>query len=1044
MRFSTSCAWSFKQTMVGQNCLAIGPLLTPELFSLFLEHAPIAVAMFDCQMRYLVASRRWLMDYGLEDQDIIGHSHYEIFPDLPDHWRELYQRCLAGAVERGDSEHCVRPDGRVNGVKWEIQPWRYPTGEIGGLIVITELITPTNLTEETLPEPIADIESSLIATHQSTTFDDCVVRPSDYSIKAEIDKPLVFDEATRADMAAALQQLQREIAERRRTEEALRASETRLQKLAANMPGVIYQLLLRPDGSKTMVYISSGCRDLYELEPEEIQENYARLWSLIHPDDREALQQSLSVSAETLTSRNHEARIITPSGKLKWIQAVARPEKLEGGEILWDGLLLDITQRKQAQEQLQQYKEQLEELVLARTAALTYTNKQLQQIVAEHKRTQDALLESQIRLELLNSISTDMNAGLSVEQVIECTVKRVSECFKTLRVVYSTLDDKGCLTVIHSIEPPGMPPLSGLVANLATAPDYRDALYRDKLVIVEDVARDSRLAPLSQAMLAGGTQAVLDVPLQHSEQLVGLLCFNSPSPRKWSEHEIATLKQIGESVAIAIKKTRTQQARQQVEEALRTSEAKFRRLAMREAILNRLANQIRNSLDLNTIQQTLVDEIRELLQIDRCHIDWYRPDWKPPTWEVVTEAKAAHLPSHIGCYPITEIGSLAKKLLRLELIRLESVETLNDVVRRQFLLDLGYQAVLALPIQTQTGDVIILSCIHCSSSRQWTDDEVELLQAVMAQLAIAISHAELYEKTRTKAQELERALGELQHAQTQLVQSEKMSSLGQLVAGIAHEINNPVSFIYGNVDHATDYIEDLLRLLELYRTTYPQPTADIQRCQEEIELDFLLEDLPKLLDSMQVGATRIQEIVRSLRTFSRVDESERKPVNLHDDLDNTLLILRHRLRATAGHPEIEVHKEYGDLPLIECYAGLINQVFMNLLSNAIDALEENNRQVSTGETTKSSFTPKIAIETQVVDSNQIRITIADNGTGIPADVLPRIFDLFFTTKPIGKGTGLGLAISYQIIVEKHGGSLQCHSIPGQGTEFAIEIPIKQP
>lgn len=641
---STSCAWSVKQTMVGQNCLAKGPLLTPELFSLFLEHAPVAVAMFDNQMHYLVASRRWLKDYGLEDQEIIGHSHYDIFPNQPDHWQGVYQRCLAGAVERSDSEHVVRPDGRVNQVKWEAQPWRYPTGEIGGLIVITELITPTQPTEETLPEPIADIESSLPATHPSTTCDELVVRPSDYSIKTEIDKPLVFDQATCADMAVALQQLQQEISDayrqamqHKRTEEALRASEARLQKLAANMPGVIYQLLLRPDGSKIMVYISSGCRNLYELEPEEIQENYDRLWSLIHPDDREALQQSIFVSAETLTSRNHEARIITPSGKLKWIQSVARPERLEGGEILWDGLLLDITQRKQAQEQLQQYKKHLEELVLARTAALTHTNKQLQQTIAEHKRTQDALLESQIRLELLNSISTDMNAGLSVEQVIECTVKRVSECFKTLRIAYSSLDEKDCLVVIHSIEPPGMPPLSGLVANLKTAPDYLNALYQDKLVIVEDVAQDSRLAPLSSAMLAGGTQAVLEVPLQYSEQLVGLLCFSSPSPRKWSEHEIVTLKQIGESLAIAIKKTRTQQARQQVEEALRASEAKFRRLAMREAILNRLANQIRNSLDLNTIQQTLVDEIRELLQIDRCHIDWYRPDWQPSAWEVVTE-----------------------------------------------------------------------------------------------------------------------------------------------------------------------------------------------------------------------------------------------------------------------------------------------------------------------------------------------------------------------------------------------------------------------
>jgi signal transduction histidine kinase len=397
----------------------------------------------------------------------------------------------------------------------------------------------------------------------------------------------------------------------------------------------------------------------------------------------------------------------------------------------------------------------------------------------------------------------------------------------------------------------------------------------------------------------------------------------------------------------------------------------------------------------------------------------------------------------LGYHSAAELGSLAERLRRLELIRVDSVETLNDPGKQQLLLSLGYTAILALPTRTRTGEVIILSCVHCSFSRQWTNDQVELLQAVMAQLAIAVTHAELYEKTRTKAQELEQALGELQRTQTQLVQSEKMSSLGQLVAGVAHEINNPVSFISGNVGHASDYVKDLLRLLELYRATYPQSTAEIQALAEEIELDFLMEDLPKVIDSMKVGATRIEKIVGSLRTFSRVDQSDRKPVNLHEDLDNTLLILEHRLKATGGHPQIEVIKEYGNLPPVECYAAQMNQVFMNLLSNAIDAIEEAQQQATKGNTEESGLKPKLAIKTQIVDTNCVSITITDNGTGIPPDVLSRMFDLFFTTKPIGKGTGLGLAISYQIIVEKHGGSLNCHSVPGKGTEFVIEIPIKQ-
>ena len=442
-------------------------------------------------------------------------------------------------------------------------------------------------------------------------------------------------------------------------------------------------------------------------------------------------------------------------------------------------------------------------------------------------------------------------------------------------------------------------------------------------------------------------------------------------------------------------------------------------------------------------QYPLVNEIRELLQLDRCCITWYDPHLNPPTWHVVTEAKAATLPSHVGCYLATDLSPLAQKLLQMEIIRADSVEMISDSVLRQSLQSVGYSAILALPTQTEAGEVFIVSCIQCGTPRRWAEDEVELLQAVINNLAIAINHAELYEKTRVKAQELEQALYELQRTQTQLVQSEKMSSLGQLMAGVAHEINNPVSFIYGNVGFASDYIKDFFQFLELYRTTYPHSTPEIQNLAEEIDLDFIIEDLPKLLDSMKIGATRIREIVRSLGIFSRIDQAEYKLIDLHEGLDNTLLILEHRLKATATHPRIGVIKEYGNLPLVECYGGQINQVFMNLLTNAIDAMNEAFKQQVASYKDKSELKPTVIITTQVIDSNRISVTIADNGSGIPNDVLPRLFDPFFTTKPVGKGTGLGLAISYQIIVEKHGGSLRCNSLPGCGTEFVIELPIKQ-
>jgi len=289
-----------------------------------------------------------------------------------------------------------------------------------------------------------------------------------------------------------------------------------------------------------------------------------------------------------------------------------------------------------------------------------------------------------------------------------------------------------------------------------------------------------------------------------------------------------------------------------------------------------------------------------------------------------------------------------------------------------------------------------------------------------------------------KAEQLKNTLLELQKTQAKLIQNEKMSSLGELVAGVAHEINNPVSFIYGNLVHANHYIKDLLYLIELYENYYPQPHKNILDHKQEIDLEFMKEDLIKLINSMRIGTERIQEIVKSLRIFSRLDEAEVKQVNIHDGIDSTLMILKHRLKAQNNRPEIIVNKNYGDLPLINCYAGQINQVFMNILANAIDAFEDQKKDHTFEEILTDPH--RINITTEIGDHNHIKIMISDNGLGIPEAVKSRIFDPFFTTKPVGKGTGMGLAISYQIIVEKHQGKLICHSENNQGTTFIIEIP----
>jgi PAS domain S-box-containing protein len=278
---------------------------------------------------------------------------------------------------------------------------------------------------------------------------------------------------------------------------------------------------------------------------------------------------------------------------------------------------------------------------------------------------------------------------------------------------------------------------------------------------------------------------------------------------------------------------------------------------------------------------------------------------------------------------------------------------------------------------------------------------------------------------------------EAEQLATQLVQSEKMSSLGQLVAGIAHEINNPVNFIYGNIHPANQYIQDLIELIELYQQHYPKPDSEIQNQIEAIDLNFILTDLPKLLTSMEVGSKRIKEIVLSLRNFSRLDEAEMKAVNIHEGIDSTLMILQNRFKATSDRPAIEVIKEYGKLPLVECYAGQLNQVFMNILVNGIDALEES---IVNGQKIEE---PQIQIYTQLTKDEQVIISIQDNGSGIPENIQKHLFEPFFTTKPVGKGTGLGLSISYQIITEKHGGNLKFISYPEMGTEFVITIPLKQ-
>ncbi len=511
--------------------------------------------------------------------------------------------------------------------------------------------------------------------------------------------------------------------------------------------------------------------------------------------------------------------------------------------------------------------------------------------------------------------------------------------------------------------------------------------------------------------------------------------------------------------------------RKQVEETLRL-QLKRERLALA------MQERIRSSLNLDEILTAAVGEVRQFLQTDRTLIYRFNPDWSGVvTVESVGEGWISTMGVDIQdqCFAETYVNLYQKGRIRA----IDDIYSADlSECHLQLLNRLQVKANLVVPIlqsNSESNSSIpnpkspnqnrlwgLLISHHCSSPRQWHSYEIESLRQLAVQLAIAIGQSTLFEQAqieiverrlaeealrqseareREKATELEAALRDLRSTQAQLVQNEKMVALGQMVAGVAHEINNPTSFIYGNVKYASDYTSELLRLVELYQQYYPQPAPAIQKELEALDLDFLKADFLKLLKSMKEGANRIREIVLSLRNFSRLDEAEMKAVDIHTGIDSTLLILQHRLKATSQRPAIQVIKEYSQLPEVECYAGQLNQVFMNILANAIDALDELHHPHHPHHPHPQQ--PAIRIGTELlVDGERVAIRIYDSGAGIPEEIQIRIFDPFFTTKTVGSGTGLGLSISYKIVVEKHRGSLSCLSAPGEGTEFVIELPVR--
>ncbi|WP_341531096.1 ATP-binding protein [Nostoc sp. UHCC 0302] len=598
---------------------------------------------------------------------------------------------------------------------------------------------------------------------------------------------------------------------------ALQASEARFQKLTENIPGMIYRFGLTPDGSSSTLYANSASYDLYEVTPEELMTGVYSLDAMIHPDDYASVSQVGVDSAQNLTLFKSEYRIITASGTVKWVQATSQPELQADGSIIWDGVMIDISERKRA----------------------------------------EAGLAIQARL---NAFRADVDSALAREENIQemlqlCTdavVKHLGAAFAriwTLSSDQAMLElqaSSGLYTHInggHARVPVGKFKI-GLIAQ-EKLPHLTNDVLTDPLVGDKDWARQENMV------------AFAGYPLMIGGQLLGVIAMFSR--QLLSEQVLEFLEFAAQEIALGIK-------RHQAETALRESEMQLRQ----------------------------------------------------------------------------------------------------------------------------------------------------------------------------QSEDLETALQELQNAQLQMIQSEKMSALGNLVAGIAHEINNPVGFISGNLNQAKQALEDLIAHLNFYRDRAPE--TEIATHAAEIDLDYLLQDLPQIIGSMKLGCDRIKCISTSLRTFSRADQNHQVTTNLHEGINSTILILKHRLKANNFRPAIEVVTNYGNIPAIKCFPGQLNQVFMNILANAIDALEESNIGRSFRDI--EAKPNLITVKTELSDDRQsVLIRLRDNGIGMADDLKQKIFEHLFTTKSVGKGTGLGLAIARQIVVEKHQGKIEVNSTLGEGSEFVITLPL---
>ena len=665
-------------------------------------------------------------------------------------------------------------------------------------------------------------------------------------------------------------------------------------------------------------------------------------------------------------------------------------------------------------------------------------------LVAELSQKKNALENSIVRQKALTEVVSRIRSSSDIENILKTTCEEARQLLGVERVaVYRFDEDWGgefiahlgsCATEWDNIAPLGK--------NLRWEDTYLQASqggqYRyGEMTAIDDIYQAGYARCHIEILEQFKVRAYAAVPIFVGRNLWGLLgAYEHSAPRSWSGVDVDFLAQIGSQLGVAIQSSALLSATK--------DEAKdLQKISEQRQTLFDVVSKIRESLDIDTIFANLATGVRRSLKADRVGIYKFDPGSEFNTGEFIAEDVLPQFPAALNakikdhCFGENYASFYRKG-------RIYSVTDLQklDVQQcyRNLLEQFSIRALLVAPI-LKDGELWGLLCVHqCEQPRDWEEADEQFIQQISDQLSIALKQSELLNKTQTQAAQLADAFREVKQTQLQIVQSEKLAGLGQLVAGVAHEINNPVNFIHGNITHIKTYIQELLKLIDIYQRHCPQ-NLEVNDALESAELDYLKEDVAKIVQSMQMGTERIIEIVLSLRNFSRLDEAAFKAVNIHEGIDSTLMILAHRLKPSPNSPGVLIEKDYEDLPLVEAYPGQLNQVFMNLLANAIDALEERDakRPVKAQQEKPST----IRIWSERVGADAVSFHIADNGNGIPEEIQSSLFDPFFTTKVVGKGTGLGLSISHQIITEKHQGKLTCYSDSKQGTEFVIEIPIKQ-